>query len=255
MFGDEDDFDIDLGHPRGTFDDNYEEPKPWPDLDKLFREYSLYYNPERFESLWHRLHDNKRPKVDPNFVKAHLDMHYETGRYYHDQSHINSLLREFNELKEKQLLEHPNELELAIYAHDVIYDAKAKDNESQSANWICSLLERSGVDKNKAERVRSLIEASDHKNPPKDNDSAYFLDIDLSIFGKTEEVYDKYAEAIRKEYSWVSEEDYRKGRSQVLRHFLAREKIYYTEFFRNKYEYQARINLERELISLENKLI
>jgi predicted metal-dependent HD superfamily phosphohydrolase len=158
-------------------------------------------------------------------------MNYETGRFYHNQSHIESLLLEFDELRDKNVLEHPDELELAIYAHDVIYDTRAKDNELQSASWISNILERSGV---KEERIRSFILASDHKSPPTDNDVCYFVDLDLSIFGKSEEEYKKYAEAIRKEYFWVSKEDYRKGRKQVLNYLLSRKPLYYTDFFRNK---------------------
>ena len=75
-------------------------------------------------------------------------------------------------------------------------------------------------------------------------------DIDLSVLGADAERYDRYAEAIRKEYSWVSAEDYRAGRTQVLKSFLSRPSVYSTPPCKQCWEIQARLNLDRELQSL-----
>ena len=75
-------------------------------------------------------------------------------------------------------------------------------------------------------------------------------DIDLSILGRVENTYDRYARAIRAEYVWVAEIDYTVGRSKVRQGFIDRDSIFSTEVFRARYEEQARLNLMRELGSL-----
>jgi predicted metal-dependent HD superfamily phosphohydrolase len=40
---------------------------------------------------------------------------------------------------------------------------------------------------------------------------------------------------------------YNKGRKQVLKHFLDRDSLYFTEYFKEKFETQARKNIKREL--------
>ena len=57
---------------------------------------------------------------------------------------------------------------------------------------------------------------------------------------------------IRQEYAWVSEQDYRIGRSKVLQSFLQRKVIYQTDYFRKRFEQQARMNIQTALEGLAN---
>ena len=77
--------------------------------------------------------------------------------------------------------------------------------------------------------------------------NSIFLDADLSILGTSPDNYWKYARAIRNEYNWLTERDYRRGRKQVITTFLSREKIYYTNYFHERLERQARANLKAEI--------
>ena len=77
-------------------------------------------------------------------------------------------------------------------------------------------------------------------------DENLIKDIDLSILGSESADYMRYSHAIRKEYVFVSDEDYRKGRGEVLRRFLSRN-IYATKFC-SHLERQARVNIAAELI-------
>jgi predicted metal-dependent HD superfamily phosphohydrolase len=70
------------------------------------------------------------------------------------------------------------------------------------------------------------------------------------ILGREKTVYKEYSEAIRIEYAWVPQDLYLQGRQKVLRSFLHREKIYYTEQLAEIFEAQARQNIERELAEL-----
>ncbi|MDO8740534.1 MAG: hypothetical protein Q7J54_03080 [Candidatus Woesearchaeota archaeon] len=82
-------------------------------------------------------------------------------------------------------------------------------------------------------------------------DSRFLVDIDLSYFGKSFEEFSKNTEKIRREYDWVPEEVFKAGRATILEGFFDRPNIYLIEFFRQKYEAQARKNLERSLAKLK----
>jgi len=77
-----------------------------------------------------------------------------------------------------------------------------------------------------------------------------FLDLDLAILGASSPEYDEYVAQIRKEYIHYSCEDYRAGRKAVLRGFLARQMLYFTDYFHQLYEIEARQNIQREIDSL-----
>ncbi|MDX2245424.1 MAG: hypothetical protein SF052_01505 [Bacteroidia bacterium] len=82
-----------------------------------------------------------------------------------------------------------------------------------------------------------------------DNDTNLFTDADLSILGQKREIYHAYSTNVRKEYAIYPDILYNPGRKKVLQHFLAMEQIFKTPHFQEKYEAQARANLEEELMS------
>jgi predicted metal-dependent HD superfamily phosphohydrolase len=84
-----------------------------------------------------------------------------------------------------------------------------------------------------------------------DDDARLVVDIDLSILGQDELVYDQFERSVREEYKWVPWFLYRRKRTEILRGFLDRESIYATEPFRQRYETAARTNLERAIRALE----
>lgn len=94
-----------------------------------------------------------------------------------------------------------------------------------------------------------ILATKSHKKSD-DEDTNFLLDADLSILGKSPQVYLEYTKQIRKEYSIYPDFLYKPGRKKVLQHFLALENIFKTEYFKNKYESQARENIEFELRSL-----
>jgi len=94
--------------------------------------------------------------------------------------------------------------------------------------------------------------ATKHSASPVFNQKAWLrtrliADIDLSIFGQSEKKFDEYERQIRKEYEWISEDDFVVGRSAILKSFLDRPKIYLTQILRTKYEVQARRNISRSI--------
>jgi predicted metal-dependent HD superfamily phosphohydrolase len=171
------------------------------------------------------------------------------NRSYHNFEHIENLL---SFLKERESeIRDLNSIKLAVWLHDVVYDTKANDNEEQSSQYAQNYLEQLGIPAEIISRVVALIMATvKHEAIENDSDSAIFLDADLAILGSGEENYDKYAAKIRKEYAWVSDEQYSAGRIKVLESFLQRPRIYFTEEAGKELGQQARKNIEREITRL-----
>ena len=141
---------------------------------------------------------------------------------------------------------------LAAILHDVIYDTHAHNNEELSAEYADGVLKNLGVPDEVREEVSRLILLTKiHEAPREDLRACALIDADLAILSTDQRTYDAYATAIRREYEWVPEADYRAGRAKVLRQFLARPCIYHNEEWQERREPMARANLTRELASLE----
>ena len=76
------------------------------------------------------------------------------------------------------------------------------------------------------------------------------VDVDLSILGREKNRFFKYEEEIRREYEWVPLSVFVPKRAEILQRFLARGHIFSTDWFRQKYEKQARMNLEESISRL-----
>jgi predicted metal-dependent HD superfamily phosphohydrolase len=83
------------------------------------------------------------------------------------------------------------------------------------------------------------------------SDTAHFLDMDLAILGAPEHHFTRYEAQIRKEYAHVSDTGFRTGRAAILCRFLARERLYFSEWGSNQFEDRARSNLKRSIAALE----
>jgi predicted metal-dependent HD superfamily phosphohydrolase len=173
----------------------------------------------------------------------------ERHRAYHNLNHLVDI---FNSLKNITFLD-KNSVYFAIFFHDAIYQPLKQDNEAQSANLaLCTLKKFSFYLKNnELEKIKTYILATQkHELHEPEPDLAYFLDADLKILGSEENAYQLYTQAIRKEYQIVPDFLYKRGRKKALNHFLTQEKIYKTAFFYERYEVQARKNIENELLKL-----
>ena len=173
------------------------------------------------------------------------------GRHYHNLEHIGEMLGVARRLT--TVTDNAAPIQLAIWFHDAVYDPRAKDNEACSAELAVTSLGPIGVPRSDLEVVTCLILATEHladDRPPADRSTAIVLDADLAILGADAERYRRYAADIRKEYAWVSEDEYRRGRANVLEHFLRRERIYWTDMMYEECEEQARANLQVEQAAL-----
>jgi predicted metal-dependent HD superfamily phosphohydrolase len=171
-------------------------------------------------------------------------------RHYHNLTHIHHLLTTLNQFS--AMVKQPIAVHLAVWFHDFVYDTQSADNELQSADFAGELLADLGVDRVLIDRVRELILATQaHQVVSEDLDRAIFLDADLAILGADLTHYQAYQTAIRREYSWVSDQAYQAGRMRVLASFLQRDRIYHTDLLFNKLEATARSNIDREILLLK----
>jgi len=178
------------------------------------------------------------------------ERHSEKSRFYHNFSHVKTLLKLFESFANKT--QDPKAIKFAIWFHDVIYDTQKSDNEAGSARLASEMLYKLNVNTETIELVWDLIlTTKEHSGKNLSYEAKLFLDMDLAILGMSEEIYKEYSQAIRQEYSWVSESVYRKGRKKVLKSFVEREKIYFTDEMKARYEEQARKNINNEIKSLE----
>ncbi len=206
----------------------------------------------RFHQLWTRL--TGRPGPD-NLFASLAAAYAEPSRAYHNADHIVDCLSQFDAMR--PTLERADEIELALWFHDAVYDSRHLDNEERSAELACAALQRAGATADVIERAERLILATKHKGPrrglhapPLSTHAQVVVDVDLSILGRRESEFDDYDRKIRSEYAWVAEEDYRAGRARFLAGLLSRPALYHTDHFRASYEDRARRNLERAIARL-----
>jgi predicted metal-dependent HD superfamily phosphohydrolase len=177
------------------------------------------------------------------------DRYSEKGRFYHNLSHVKTLLDLFESLGNKP--QNHNAIRFSIWFHDVVYDTKENDNEEESARLASQMMSQLHVDVETIEVVSSLTLATrNHSGDNLSEDNKLFLDLDLAILGMPEEIYNKYSRAIREEYFWVPELIYFRERRKILKSFIAREWIYFTDEMKKRFEEQARKNIKGEINSL-----
>ena len=174
----------------------------------------------------------------------------EKHRRYHTLVHVDECLGYVDRVRE--LIDRPDELELAIWLHDIVYSTRRSDNEERSADMAQLWLAEAGADRGCIARVRDLILATRHTASDGTGDAALIQDIDLNVLGAPPMRYDEYEDQIRQEYRWVPRPLFRRRRAELLRAFLARASIYNSDWFRKRLEARARSNLERALRRLSD---
>ena len=202
--------------------------------------HSLRTDLHHFSSLWARLDADGDSSVPHAQI---ISAYGEPGRAYHSLQHLEECLLAFDQAKDTGGMARPDAIEMALWMHDAVYDPKAPDNEEKSAAWAELILSGSGVSQPMIAEVKRLVLVTvTHLAEPGD-DSAWMADIDLAILGQDEGRFAEYEEQIREEYSWVQRPIYLCKRAEVLQRFLDRDRLFVTDFFRERLESAARKNL------------
>ncbi|MEN9361434.1 MAG: hypothetical protein RL095_2969 [Verrucomicrobiota bacterium] len=184
------------------------------------------------------------PSLPPSLFTELRAAWLEPQRFYHTLQHLGECLAILAEVAPQAR----EEVLLALWFHDAVYDPRAKGNEEASAAWAERVLRP--IDAAAAKRVAELVLATRHEALPADPEAALLVDVDLAILAADAARFAEYERQVRQEYSWVSEADFCAGRSRILRHFLERPFLYSTPELRQRWETRARTNLTAALKEL-----
>ena len=200
----------------------------------------------------------KTLQLEDKFEKLYWDLkkkHDTVERMYHSWSHIVDCLNKLYKIKHTITDDEFNKLFFAFLFHDVIYNAQNKPwiNEKESAEYAKYVLNTLWLDENFSNEVYELIMlTAGHKSDSKDQTKEIMCDIDLSILGSDRQQYREYMKAIRYEYICYPDREYNIWRSNLLKKFLE-SPIFQSDYFKEKYEEQAKQNLIYEIAYLSKK--
>jgi predicted metal-dependent HD superfamily phosphohydrolase len=204
---------------------------------------------ERFIHLWRRCL-TPGAQIDVCGIWWRIQAGYgEPNRCYHGNSHLLHSLAQFDLAIGR--MERPDEVEIAIWFHDVIVEPDRKDNEQRSAELFRGVA-AGALDSDVVDRVTDLILVTTHFAPPHTEDQRLMCDIDLSSFGRSWDGFLEDSAAVKAEFRGA-EADYLRGKRAFLQSLLQRPRIFQTDFFHGRYEERARDNIERFIRLLEEQ--
>jgi predicted metal-dependent HD superfamily phosphohydrolase len=193
---------------------------------------SLSHNKHTHQSLWEEIESS----------------YSNPQRHYHTLTHLENVLSELISVKNK--IQQWEAVLFALFYHDIVYDVLKQDNEEASAAIVETRMIALNIRSKIITQTAQLILATKKHELHANQDINFFTDADLSILGKPWNDYEVYAAQIRQEYIIYPDEVYFPGREKVLNHFLNMSQIFKSDFFFDKYETQAKANLELELRSI-----
>lgn len=177
------------------------------------------------------------------------------GRPYHNWDHVLAILllgsRYPHLIKDIEAF-----FWMAIF-HDAIYQSTRQDNEEKSASFARECLKEI-VSSIRLELIcAGIVSTAKHavptnSSPTATQDIAFFLDCDLAILGSNQETFQAYDLAIRKEYDWVSDDQWRIGRAGVMNKFMTRNPLYFTKEMQIQFEANARKNMQKLIKDLSS---
>jgi predicted metal-dependent HD superfamily phosphohydrolase len=185
---------------------------------------------------------------------ACLDALYsQPDRCYHNWRHILACLKELKPLRSR--CRSFEALEMAVWYHDAVYDPRRQDNELESARLARRAGDELGLSAALLDEVEALIRLTNHRrvsegDRPGAEDARLFVDIDLAVLGRGRRAFAAYEAAIRREYGFVGDREYRRRRRALLKEFLERPYVYASPYFRRRCETRARRNLTDALVRL-----
>jgi predicted metal-dependent HD superfamily phosphohydrolase len=194
--------------------------------------------------------------VVPEYERAYIRHQYEPAfyaqsqrtRFYHNMEHLVRMHDEASKVGwfDENMFD-ARYLKIAILSHDVVYSPISSGNEEASAHYGAGLTKLIGLP-NPAVVYEAILQTN-HDVLAHTELGKQLCDLDLEVLSWNESQYQDYATKIRQEYYFVSDTDFRQGRSKFLESMLSRSRIYMTSEFAIL-EDRARHNLKDELEKL-----
>lgn len=203
-------------------------------------------------TAWQRLAGSHHEAL----LEGLLERLREPHRRYHTATHVMWVLRHVEHIVAAGgvELDGPEAVDLdavrlaALY-HDAVYDATRSDNEAVSADLAAGVAAELGWADDRQAAVHRLVMATAGHQPQR-ADEMVLVDADLAILGAEPKDYSAYVTGVRTEYALVGDEQWRTGRAEVLRTFLAMPVLFSTEVMRAERGARARANMAAELATL-----
>lgn len=174
----------------------------------------------------------------------------EPQRHYHTLDHLSDVLARATELT--AYAHDPDTVALAAWFHDAVYRPDRSENEERSADLARRALTEAGVPADRTSEVVRLVRLTvTHDPPPGDADGEVLCDADLAVLAGDPASYAAYAAAVREEYAFVPDPDFRSRRAAILRRLLDLPRLFRTQYGQEHWERTARRNLMTELELLE----
>ncbi|MEW1724923.1 hypothetical protein [Streptomyces sp. NPDC093109] len=173
----------------------------------------------------------------------------EPQRRYHTTAHLTAVLDHIDTLA--AYADDPDLVRLAAWFHDAVYRPERSENEERSAHLAEVALREAGLGPEDIAEVARLVRlTATHAAAPDDRNGAVLCDADLAVLASPPTAYAAYATAVREEYGFVPDEDFRTGRAAVLDQLLALPGLFRTPHGVREWEAPARGNLAAELRTL-----
>jgi predicted metal-dependent HD superfamily phosphohydrolase len=190
-----------------------------------------------------------RTSVSIAWFETVLGQYRATGRHYHGVRHVRWVVRHVTGLAAAA-----RDLDAVIAAaffHDVVYDPIQSGNEMASAQLADRALTELGWQPERRRHVMAMIEATiSHDSGTTDADTQVLLAADLAVLAAVPSRYGDYARAVRREYAHLGNDEWRAGRSAVLRSLLDRRYLFAPALDVDDWELRARANIAAELAIL-----
>jgi len=212
---------------------------------------------ERWEDTFSRFKKWFDLEPDVNFTNIIFENRivpeYTINRYYHTLDHLESMISGFKEYRHSFGIGYRDmtTVELAIWFHDLIYDPKSIENEKKSAEHLVAFAQALNLPNEIVEELYFLVMVTTHKGIPQTKNEDAICDLDLIELSSSK--YVENAKNVRKEYSFLTNEEWKKGRLDFLNSMLEKKSIFHTDIFKDTLEVPARQNMQMEIDYLNTK--
>jgi predicted metal-dependent HD superfamily phosphohydrolase len=198
--------------------------------------------------MCNRLQTTGVKKIQPYFdlMREYNQPH----RFFYRIDYVKDCLIELQNAIHLVTYSYLEQLEFAIWYHRSVYVPGKPDNAECSAEFASRAAKTLGLTQNFQEDVRTLILLTKPGLAPKTPTQKLFVDITHFVFGKPKPQFERYERLIRKESTDTPDKTFAQEHTEFLKGFVDGRFIYHTQYFREKYEHQARINLNRSIREL-----
>ncbi|XP_077288542.1 uncharacterized protein LOC143912952 [Arctopsyche grandis] len=173
----------------------------------------------------------------------------ESARIYHTMDNYLRKKFEIYDIMVKDNISERSAFVLAMFFQHYEHDTNVYgDSIDKNVEHVKNFFKDAGINhEGLISTVVGLLGAACESGSSKEGIDAYFQDLELAALGASPDEYVEYITDIEKEYSNMPAHFYRSLRLKVLQTLLLIPKIYSTDLFYEKYETQARENIEKEI--------